>query len=94
MLMPKLGLTLLCLTLCAACSARKEGTGSETVFLYPAEQAPCDTSERDPPLNEDLANELTRTRLQRNTCAAKVEANNEFTRWAQEEERRRKEKKP
>lgn len=49
-----------------------------------------DRSERDPQTNEQLANELTRTRLQRDSCAVKVDANNDFTRWAKEEERRRK----
>jgi hypothetical protein len=35
--------------------------------------APCDTSDRDVPTNGDLADELNRTRRQRNDCATNVD---------------------
>jgi hypothetical protein len=35
--------------------------------------APCDTSEDDPATNGDLANELNRTRRQRDDCAGRMD---------------------
>jgi hypothetical protein len=43
---------------------------------------PCDTSERPATVNGDLVDELTRTRRQRNDCAAQVEATAQWRRDA------------
>ena len=80
-----LGLILPCLAAC--------GTHYEPVKSIPrpadvpdaALVAPCDTSERDPATNGDLADELALTRHQRDDCAAKVDGT---AQWRQDAIRR------
>lgn len=77
------GLKRLCLILSVmlyagltGCQTPKTTTEYQTIKLLPdaALVQPCDTSEGDPATNAALAEELTRTREQRDECAAQVKA--------------------
>ena len=68
-----LGLILPCLTACGQASGPIRSARPPADVPDAALVAACDTSERDPRLNIDLAEELISTRHQRDDCAAQVE---------------------
>lgn len=69
-----IGLTCLSLTACAGrLPAPTEYKRPPADVPDASLVAPCDTSEQDIPTNGDMANELNRTRRQRDDCAGRMD---------------------